>query len=568
MKKYLFLIIIFPNLCLSQNIFNPYTLYENSGEIYDIDSLRTIDINFYNSDFNNILDSTYYNDPSYRLPAQIIFNNIILDSVAIRYKGNSSYIKCSSMFKKPYNIDMNDIIPAQTLMGYKKIKLSNSWFDPTFLKELLATKIYQRYLPTYETNLMKVNTQGSYTGLYLSQEAINKQFLEKHFSEKDGAFFKCDPIDMSMYSPNLEFLGLDSSLYYNSYEMKSENGWSNLINLIDVLNNNPSNIESVLNVDRVLWYFAANHIIMNYDTYNIGSPHNYYLYQTEDNLFQIIPWDLSESFINASGATPSGILSDPYSVQPNKPLLNILLNNQLYRKIYSAHLRTIINESLDTSWFLQNINSLQALAYPAVISDTEKGYSNQDFFDNINQVSVLNQWISAQPLMPVILARINDLIQNPEINLIPPSISNLNISGNYISAEVINADSVHLMLTLSEYNSGFQEINMYDNGQNGDALSGDGIYTTYYQFPVNGDEAKFYIRAYNDNAIKLLPEKAEYIFFKYSSNTTNNTNFHNINKRNLLKITDILGRSVISKHNIPLIYIYDDGTVEKKIYTE
>ena len=109
---------------------------------------------------------------------------------------------------------------------------------------------------------------------------------------------------MSMYSPNLEFLGLDSSLYYNSYELKSENGWSNLINLIDILNNNPSNIESVLNVDRVLWYFAFNHIVMNYDTYNIGSPHNYYLYQTEDNLFQIIPWDLSESFINASGSTP------------------------------------------------------------------------------------------------------------------------------------------------------------------------------------------------------------------------------------------------------------------------
>ena len=77
---------------------------------------------------------------------------------------------------------MNDIITGQKLMGYKKMKLSNSWFDPTFLKELLATKIYQRYLPTYETNLLKVNTQGSYTGLYLNQEPINKQFLEKHFS--------------------------------------------------------------------------------------------------------------------------------------------------------------------------------------------------------------------------------------------------------------------------------------------------------------------------------------------------------------------------------------------------
>ena len=491
----------------------------------------------------------------------------MLDSVAIRYKGNSSYTNCNSVVKKPYNIDMNDIISGQKLMGYKKMKLSNSWFDPTFLKELIATKIYQRYLPTYETNLLKVNTQGSYTGLYLNQEAINKQFLEKHFSEKDGAFFKCDPIDMLIYSPNLEFLGTDSSLYYNSYELKSDHGWSSLVNLIDVLNNAPSDIESVLNVDRVLWYFAANHIIMNYDTYNIGSPHNYYLYQTGDNLFQIIPWDLSESFINASGSTPTGILSDPYFIQPNKPLLNLLLNNQLYRKIYTAHLRTIINESLDTSWFLQNISSLQSLAYPAVISDTEKGYSNHDFFDNISQVSVLNQWISAQPLMPVILARINDLTQNPEINLTPPTISNLNIFGNYISAEVFGADSVHLMLTLSEYNSGFQQIVMHDDGQNGDVVAGDGIYTTNYQFPVNGEEVKFYIRAYNNDALILLPERAEYVFYTYSL-TTSNINTSNTNQKKLLDVTDILGKSIIPKYNMPLFYIYDDGTVEKKIIIE
>ena len=151
--------------------------------MYDVDSLRTIEINFYDSNFNNVLDSTYFNDPLYRLPAQITFNNITLDSVAVRYKGNSSYTKCNSALKKPYNIDFNQIVAGQKLMGYKKMKLSNSYFDPTFIKELLATKIYQRYLPTYETNLLKVYTQGTYTGLYVNQEAINKQFLLKHFSD-------------------------------------------------------------------------------------------------------------------------------------------------------------------------------------------------------------------------------------------------------------------------------------------------------------------------------------------------------------------------------------------------
>tara|TARA_A100001035_G_scaffold36097_1_gene24136 strand:- start:2926 stop:4629 length:1704 start_codon:yes stop_codon:yes gene_type:complete len=564
MRKLLFFFLLNSLYAFSQSLYNPYLLYEPQGKMYDIDSLRTIDINFYEPNFNTILDSTYYNDPLYRLPAQIIFNNIILDSVAIRYKGNSSYTKCSSVLKKPYNIDFNEIVTSQMLMGYKKMKLSNSYFDPSFIKELLATKIYQRYLPTYETNLLKVNTQGSYTGLYLNQEAVNKQFLLKHFSEKDGSFFKCDPIDMSNYSPNLQFLGNDSSLYYNSYELKSDHGWKDLINLIDILNNNPSNIESILNVDRVLWYFAVNHAVMNYDTYNIGSPHNYYLYQTKDNLFQIIPWDLSESFINASGPTTSGMLSDPYSLSPSKPLLNTLLTNQLYRKIYTAHLRTIIKESLDTSWFLQNINTLQTLAYPAVLSDNEKGYSTQDFFDNINQVSVLNQWISSQPLMPVILARINDLAQHPEINLSSPSIFNVNVFGNYVTSEVSGADSVHLMLTLSEHNSGFQKITMYDDGQNGDSFANDGIYTSYYQFPFNGDKVKFYIRAFNSQALTLSPERAEYEFYTYST-ITRNTNVNDADQKRMIKVIDISSKNINSKPNTTLLYIYDDGTVEKKI---
>ena len=40
------------------------------------------------------------------------------------------------------------------------------------------------------------------------------------------------------------------------------------------------------------------------------------------------------------------------------------------------------------------------------------------------------------------------------------------------------------------------------------------------------------------------------------------------NKRNLVKITDMLGRDTKGANNQPLFYIYDDGTVEKKITLE
>ena len=47
------------------------------------------------------------------------------------------------------------------------------------------------------------------------------------------------------------------------------------------------------------------------------------------------------------------------------------------------------------------------------------------------------------------------------------------------------------------------------------------------------------------------------------------TNFNTINtsssNKRLINITDIRGGAVESKKNTPLIYIYDNGTVEKKI---
>ena len=40
------------------------------------------------------------------------------------------------------------------------------------------------------------------------------------------------------------------------------------------------------------------------------------------------------------------------------------------------------------------------------------------------------------------------------------------------------------------------------------------------------------------------------------------------NKKQFLKVIDILGRNVKGTKNTPLFYIYDDGTVEKKIIIE
>ena len=55
----------------------------------------------------------------------------------------------------------------------------------------------------------------------------------------------------------------------------------------------------------------------------------------------------------------------------------------------------------------------------------------------------------------------------------------------------------------------------------------------------------------------------------YFSNNCNATAIeeHSTNKE-LLKVTDLLGRKIKGNKNKTLFYIYDDGTVEKKIIIE
>ena len=66
----------------------------------------------------------------------------------------------------------------------------------------------------------------------------------------------------------------------------------------------------------------------------------------------------------------------------------------------------------------------------------------------------------------------------------------------------------------------------------------------------------------NVNWINIDPQS----YFSNNCSGTTNIEEHTTNKE-LLKVTDLLGRET-KKINQPLFYIYDDGTVEKRIVIE
>jgi para-nitrobenzyl esterase len=69
----------------------------------------------------------------------------------------------------------------------------------------------------------------------------------------------------------------------------------------------------------------------------------------------------------------------------------------------------------------------------------------------------------------------------------------------------------------------------------------------------------------SSNFIQALDFTTDFLFPLLPCNNTTAITEVNSTQRKLLKITDVLGRVTTAKQNTPLFYIYDNGSVEKKV---
>ena len=453
-------------------LFDPQTLYDEDGGLFDPTVVRELHINFENDDYHNILTEGFFNTPSMRIPASVTFNGATLDSVGVRYKGNSTFCLPTQQnnVKVPYNLDMNYWISGQKLMDYNKVKLANAWLDPTYCKEYIASRIYRKYLPTPEINLIALHSQGNYTGLYVNTESINKQFLEKHFGEDEEVLFKCDGAGVFCDengngteggTPSLAHLGSDSTSYYDSYTIKSEHGWEELMNLISTLEFTPENIEDVINMDRVMWAMAVNTVTNNLDTYNGYYVHNYYLYQDVEGRFQMIPWDLDNTFGGAimgfSFFSPNDIYHfDPFfggwDNSDYRPLIDLIYNTPMYRKQYIAHIKTVMEESMNQDEIAQEISSLQDIASSYASNDSNGLFSMENYTSNVQEAfwSTGFNWGFAG-ILSTIEERMAFLSSHAEIDVPAPILGNLSIVNGVAHITAYDADEIQFQEISSAY---------------------------------------------------------------------------------------------------------------------
>lgn len=497
-------------------------------QLYELDKIQRIDITFSQSNWDYMLDTAMAGSEGYIMAQAVAINGTQYDSVGVKYKGNSSYN--ANNRKNPWHIEL-DHYKSQHYQGYTDIKLSNIFRDPSHIREVLGYEIVNKYIAAPKANFARVYVNGAYVGLYTNVEHAGKKFVDKHFYGNDNAFFKCTPVGGAgpgnAARPTLQYLGRDSALYASAYEPENPVGWAPFIRMVDTLNNKPAAVATVLDVDRALWMHALNNTMVNLDSYLGTFAQNYYLYQDNNWRFNTIMWDLNMCFgsftQSASGnltATQMQQLAPTYGEAVTaRPLINKLLTDARTKRMYMAHMRTLLAQEFTSGTYYARAQYMQQLIDSSVNADANKFYTYQQFRQGLTTTVgtgpmggivgvqqlmsaratyLAGQYASAQTAAPVLVA-------SAIVPFAPQYADSV-----YITLSATNATYARLGYRDATWKK-FTYTQMYDDGRHADGAAADGIYGV--RIKMTATSMQYYFYAENSTAGTFLPANAEYVFY-------------------------------------------------------
>ena len=221
-------------------------------------------------------------------------DDVAITDVGFRTRGNSSLRLWTQRGSEryPFRLKFDKYVDNQRFLGLDELVLTNSVDDASFLRDYLGYEAFRQLGMTVPyVTFFDLYINGELRGLYVGIEAVDNRFLNRAFGGHKG----------NLYEAGI-FATLTVNMDLDSMEQKKgkDESKTDISELIRILRTMPTGqkgeIESILDVDSVLRYMAANAVVHNWDDYAGIFAHNYYFY-VEDGIFHIIPWDMNEAFL-------------------------------------------------------------------------------------------------------------------------------------------------------------------------------------------------------------------------------------------------------------------------------
>lgn len=181
-----------------------------------------------------------------------------------------------------------------------------------------------------------------------------------------------------------------SAIFDNAiFKSTDSDDYTKILDMIEHLDS-MEDIESYLDVDEVLRYFAANTFLVNLDSYVSNMNHNYYLYEN-DGVVSILPWDYNLSFAGFQAGSASNAINFPIdspvsdSLEDN-PLIANLLEVDEYKELYHQYLDEILNNFINNGTYETLITETDALISDYVKNDATAFYNFDEYEDAVSNL--------------------------------------------------------------------------------------------------------------------------------------------------------------------------------------
>ncbi len=368
-----------------------------SDSLFNTDQVVTVNITFADPNFWTTLTTYYANDLGETLTGSVSITDLTgtysYDSIEVDLKGNSTYSHPGN--KKSFKIDFNDNIGGQKYHGMRKVHFNNCWNDPTFMREKLFFDYCQEQgVLAPRVNYANIYMNGTFWGFYDLVEAVDKDFLDRHLDDTAGNLFKAaDNFQQGGGGAEADLLwyGADQASYYDRYELKTNetaNDWSDLVDLLDQLNN--ADDAFLLTHFPVRWKWndllrslAMDNMYGNLDSY-INSARNYYLYHDSSNTqWNWIHWDANMAFGSYPAMGQNAITLSPTYVATNRPLMTRIMGIPELRTAY-LNKYCSVHENFNNTYLDPRIDSIATLIQPYVLADVNKQFTLAQFTANID----------------------------------------------------------------------------------------------------------------------------------------------------------------------------------------
>ncbi|MBU5488074.1 CotH kinase family protein [Clostridium sp. MSJ-8] len=318
--------------------------------------------------------------------------NLTLSSV---WNSDSDRFSFTVNFGK-YIKKKNGYSANQNLYGLSKVSFNNIYGDSTLMKEYLSYKLMTEMgIPTPCYSLVNLYVNGEFYGVYMMVESVDSALtqrtlneksdylvkpessggdlvydssLDQYYNEETGEFeFTSSDYPTDSSNPLYKYNGLwenDEDTFNDIYDsLSTVFKWMKTLNELSN-SENPNTeeykeqLESIMDVDNVIRYFAVNTYLVNLDSYQSEKMQNYALYINDEGYMHILPWDYNYSF-GAYGVSNASAMVNFNIYNPlvnctldERPLLNVILQNDEYKALYESYLNdccTIASEGGTTS---------------------------------------------------------------------------------------------------------------------------------------------------------------------------------------------------------------------------